>query len=700
MRVTPRGALGVEGSSMEILEVATREAPPQKSWPPLQPRLPRRRRYLVGFCWVGGIIVVAAAAAPVLAAAVAILGLLTIPCVVVTVLTLAAPVVAVLLWSESFLGSADLYTKMLLAAYKMKFFASEKRPPCATRDMRVARLRRRAPLRSDAAAYALGVRVPHFDEDEFSPAGDKPHTLRFIISAWLEAHLYLLPMNDCRGARFAVGEDPVRFVMKYVSDVYPVIRDAWPDKLSDFSLTKLCAFGIGAHRVEVVDEAGCEEKKSKDILKPKRYFVVRTNALAQFSVRPGYETYGGDAYFDAETWKIVKIVRRERTLPQTSPAWAAAQRSVTYYPDGSQAWAYAKFCFRSSLFSLVTLVDHLYHVHLAVGNVLVVASRESLGRDHPIRRFLVPFTFRTISVNSRASYNLIRPGTLGPRNFAFDDDGLQAAWAAAPKLCVFGAEVPAKSRLEFVRIVFDGAKYAALKRSAGLDTPHERYSAAYFDVLKTFASGYCSLYYPGGGADMALDHELMRFLAQFIDTTCRALGRSFGDATDADDAALTDLLANHLAPPQLKPQLIEELVVHALARSIDLVTRGHETVGCVPAYAQDVSFCAFRWRAGEFCGSKRTAITQALLMAFTSARMPKLLVEPGSPGDWTFLFLRGADGRVPRDVVQLFNDFQRRLKRFSQSCAKFNAETATRSFPWCYPLAGIDPIHLETSVSL
>ena len=43
------------------------------------------------------------------------------------------------------------------------------------------------------------------------------------------------------------------------------------------------------------------------------YFVVRTNVLARLPVRKGLEAYGGDAYFDAATWRARRIVRIEAT---------------------------------------------------------------------------------------------------------------------------------------------------------------------------------------------------------------------------------------------------------------------------------------------------------------------------------------------------------------------------------------------------
>lgn len=85
------------------------------------------------------------------------------------------------------------------------------------------------------------------------------------------------------------------------------------------------------------------------------------------------------------------------------------QKTVTTKP-GDSGWERAKFRFRSSLFTLVTLVDHLYDIHLQRANLFVTALREQMSRDHPIRRFMAPFTYNTIFVNDNAFHNLIREG--------------------------------------------------------------------------------------------------------------------------------------------------------------------------------------------------------------------------------------------------------------------------------------------------
>ena len=80
---------------------------------------------------------------------------------------------------------------------------------------------------------------------------------------------------------------------------------------------------------------------------------MRTNALAALPVRRGLERYGGDCYLRAGDFRVAKIVRREYPAERTT--WEPEPRDVAYSP-GDPQWEYAKFCFRSTLFALVTLV--------------------------------------------------------------------------------------------------------------------------------------------------------------------------------------------------------------------------------------------------------------------------------------------------------------------------------------------------------
>ena len=56
-----------------------------------------------------------------------------------------------------------------------------------------------------------------------------------------------------------------------------------------------------------------------------------------------------------------------------------------------------------------------YGCHLQTANLFVTALREKMSADHPIRRFLTPFTYQTIAINDNAKFNLCAPRSMGPR---------------------------------------------------------------------------------------------------------------------------------------------------------------------------------------------------------------------------------------------------------------------------------------------
>lgn len=144
------------------------------------------------------------------------------------------------------------------------------------------------------------------------------------------------------------------------------------------------------------------------------------------------------------------------------------------------------------------------------------------------------------------------------------------------------------------------------------------------------------------------------------------------------------------------PALFWNIVCDLITMYCYQVSHGHEQVGTVPIYAQDVSFCAFAWPEGQVCSTKRQAIQQAGLMAFTSTPMPRLMAEPGSDGDWTHIFLDENKNKSTKVWV----DFQRGLKKLHEECVEHNEEVKTKEFPHCWGLFTVDPALLECSVSV
>ena len=472
-----------------------------------------------------------------------------------------------------------------------------------------------------------------------------------------------------------------------VGDVYPPVRTIYNHgKTTDEALTQMAFFGIGAHRVTREHLPTTPDGEASGD------WVVRTNFLAPLPVRDGLDSYGGDCYFDYDTWRVKKIVRAR----PTARAFDAVQEDV--YLPGQPGWEYAKFVFRSTLFSLVTLVDHLYGVHMQIGNSVTVAAREELPADHPVRRFLVPYSFQTITVNDNARNNLINPRSMGPRCFAFTDQGTALAWAAAPRLVTSGEDLRHTFRQhpqELFGLKIDFELYLETLRRYGADTPYRQQALLFWRINKRFVTAYLRHFY-AQPADLARDEEMRRFVVA-----------SFERLETADVARVLELA----------PDAFWGLSVNLLTRFICLVTAGHEQVGTVPVYAQDVSFAAFAWPKGETCGTKQVAITSATLMAFTSTPMPMLLANPGSDdklgsdGDWTHLFAGplalcgqavGESGVVPPALRDAWLGYQIELERMSAECDAFNqaALAPEAKFPNCFGLWQTNPKYLETAVSV
>jgi len=409
-----------------------------------------------------------------------------------------------------------------------------------------------------------------------------------------------------------------------------------------------------------------------------RLFVVRCNALAGLPVRKGFARYGGDAYFDS-AWKPVKIV----DLGYKQEVADDGRETPTVIRPGDPRWEEAKFRFRSSLSVLVTLVDHLFGSHMQAANLMVTAVRECLDTDHPLRRFLTPFTYETISVNSNARQNLVAPKSMSSRCFAFSEQGLQMAFAGAPKLIQAGTEVPRSEGGP----LFNREKYAEWKKKQGVDTEYWRQSTKFWHVVRRFVVRYLDYYYDTH-ADVARDKAIADMIRQIVHQMHIVSPSDLGHQEEED------YMDNDGSPE--KAEKVYEMIVDVISNLIVTCTAIHEQVGAVEAYVQDVAFCAFKWVPGALIGTKQTALAQAILMSFTSTPMLKLLGE-----DWTHLFIeRPAPAQGALNPSQCFKYFQQDLRELAQQCDAYNEQADKRSFPENYPMYVFNPKLLETSISV
>mmetsp|Transcript_2216 Transcript_2216/g.6220 ORF Transcript_2216/g.6220 Transcript_2216/m.6220 type:complete len:465 (+) Transcript_2216:768-2162(+) len=331
---------------------------------------------------------------------------------------------------------------------------------------------------------------------------------------------------------FEKGEDPVKYVMDEVGSIYPRVNQVWPDKTSDAALAHFARSGLGAHRVELAPSDNPFGAK----------FVVRTNELASLEVRPGYARYGGDAYFD-ESWNALAIIRSEPIAGEAEDEphrscrvddglgecdWWRPLVDRIYRPADGYRWEYAKFCFRSSVFTLVTFVDHLFVLHMQTSELVTLACRERLSPTHPIRRFLLPFTYGAITINAWARTALCNYRTTTQRAFAFTDRSYARAWAVAPGLvaasgAASGSLFQPLHRVARSPIATDNkiddvldeflARQGPVYGSPGVDTPFYRTARKYHSIVLEWVTSYVEHFYPHG-VDPNEDPEIQSFIEQ------------------------------------------------------------------------------------------------------------------------------------------------------------------------------------------
>jgi len=489
--------------------------------------------------------------------------------------------------------------------------------------------------------YAIAIQVPLGNEDELAtqlgelrtvpPPPEKPvQTERLTMPA-----LYFMvpdtPINDQE--TFDHGEDPVAYVMNSTRFIYPESRQRWPEKLTDQALTWFCVLGLGAHRLEVVTDAMRKSYAAAKLAPKSAKFVVRTNNLATLPTKAGCDSYGGDCFLD-DGFNVICIIRMmpvpvyepenyEMYFPPNSPlllshdpeddeevkpdishmkvsvrsracasttssSGAAASEAssgkrfhVAEDVDLNREWEYAKFVFRSSVFGMVTFVDHLYGLHLQVSNIFTTAMRERLPKSNPLRSFLVPFTYGAISINDAARLTLVTPNSWLPRVLPFNDEGLQLAWANAHSMLPVTSAPPQTKK--FLFDIFDRGAYCHEKLASGLDTEYWRQALEYWKTVHGFVLEVFSTYWPNR-SELVNNGDITAFMLQVISNLQATSGLI--DVTSID-------------PDSAWANLTEEerwtLVTNAIATFINLVTAGHEQVGQVQVYAQDPTFAAFSW---------------------------------------------------------------------------------------------------------
>jgi hypothetical protein len=426
-----------------------------------------------------------------------------------------------------------------------------------------------------------------------------------------------IPVWDGTGpeATWEPGEDKHQFLMDRLRKIWPEQKVSWEEVscTSDAALTHLVFHSLGQHLVELVPEGEGDAR-----------YAVMLDSLSRYSVRPGLAPYGADVYFDADL-APVRITRLGEDI----------------FPSDGARWEYAKFCFRATLLSAVTVVDHLCHLHLVQANCTMTAVRETLSPSHPVRVLYKPFIYRTAAINFMASVLLTSIDGLAYRALALDEFGFKRIFYDA---------------LQTIRHETLGERFArtgvAQDERLRQEMPMLEDALGFEAIVSAYVGDYLDLYYADDRA-IAEDEELAAF---------------------AENLNL-NLPKHDLGPVTTKAEL-NRIVTHHIV----LCTAYHSHVGRVSDFLDNPEFCSGTWVEGEASPRPQGAMMIAILMSATSFALPKLL------DDWTGVLKDDAAKSRARKFIAEAEAYGREIDR----------RNATRPFPY----VDFDPRDMNSSVSI
>lgn len=395
------------------------------------------------------------------------------------------------------------------------------------------------------------LHVPTEDED-----WDMPTSGQMMVAQFLRNYC---PMVDNLSYRWLPDEDKEAYIRQMLGSIWPRTNVYWNDRLSDDAFERLAFLGLGqAHLAKLAEPKW-----------PDAYYGIELDFMQTLDVRPHLAKYGASAYFNKEG-KVVRVVRAGRE-----------------YVPGCSQWEYVKMCFRGSLITFVTAVDHLLGIHAIVSNFLTTVSREQLSPHHPLRRLIKPFTFRSAYINYSAGLNLFSPGGFLHRAFALSEEGMAQTWK-------FGWEQ-----------VFRYEPFPEMVKRMKIDTmtiPLEEDGVELWAIFHEFVEEYVYLYYPE-------EHVL---------------------CADAEVRAFVDETRRLMPPRAQMANFNRATLVEFLTYSFFMVSAGHNFLGTIAEYVADPDFCPTVWLEDQPEGQQPSglplyAVRAGLIMTATGFPQPRLL---------------------------------------------------------------------------
>jgi hypothetical protein len=199
----------------------------------------------------------------------------------------------------------------------------------------------------------------------------------------------LLPMKDC--FYFCPSDKEAENLMEDLKllpkegHANPVPYHTWDEMSSDEAMSRIFFYGIGSVLMH------SQSSRAHDYHQELGPFVVDMD-LSGYEVRPGFAKYGARIHFDSQQ-KLTAIFDY------------GAGKLVK--PGEGVAWERAKHIAKQTTFALITSREHLMWTHMMLSNTMARIKIQELPPNHPIRRLLTVFTFRTNFVNKNAQFVLV-----------------------------------------------------------------------------------------------------------------------------------------------------------------------------------------------------------------------------------------------------------------------------------------------------
>ena len=384
----------------------------------------------------------------------------------------------------------------------------------------------------------------------------------------------------------------------------------WDDMSSDQAISDICFGGIGQIHVDGV----CGEAPENAM------YEVNLRYLGKYEVRDKFVRYGHSAYFD-----------KNRAL-----VGIYSCHGNKLYTREDNEWEHIKLCFRSSLVTDMTLKYHLSYTHFIHSNSMMIGARESLSKDHPLRRLLKPHYYRSSVINWAAREILIPLNQLAHRTWAFTDN----SW------------------IQLFNDIFSDWEYKpfpVMVKSKRIDVsnlPLYEDGLLLWNCIKKYVDSYLDLYkYTDNMTDMTnMTNEVKDYWKHLNSQVNYGL-----------------------------PELNRENLADHLTNTIWWCTGGHEYAGSIVEYLVHPNGLMPKVCPGKSVADVQTFAQALIIIALTGIRQPSLM------DDWKHLFEEKAHDIVESLQIEL---------------AKVSDEISDRNKNRKIKFWSMDPRILESSVSI